>query len=494
MNRVKNAVSTVPFFLLIVPLYYLLHLLVEFYPLFTISYLFSTVSLFYILSGLIFFMLSVKGNFKGTAIWLFLVQFFYFYFGPIKSFIAFFSASLARYTFIIPVIILGVLFAFYWLKKAKETLTESIYLYLNILITAFMILDLFGILANRLVSTPPKAKYIADSQAPDIFFLIFDGYTGSETLKSHWNFDNSVIDSFFTKNAFYVARHSKSNYNSTPISISSIFNMGYYQKLGGNRLDYQLFCQAAAEIQHSYVPAYFQHAGYRFLNQSIFKIDGTNQPPGSTAYLDDNKKFIQFQTLGYRLVKDIGYHFKIPGWLFNFYLESNGDKLARMKKYLAQTRQLYNEVKNVASGRYNKPIFVYTHFLLPHDPYYFDSTGMLQPASEWMPDKADEQAAKYLSQLKYTNKWIMDLASHILKTSSRPRIIIIQSDHGYRAYQEGSDPMLEFKNLNAIYFPDKDYQQLYDSISSVNTFRVILKKYFNENLPLLNDSTVYLRH
>ena len=47
-----------------------------------------------------------------------------------------------------------------------------------------------------------------------------------------------------------------------------------------------------------------------------------------------------------------------------------------------------------------------------------------------------------------------------------------------------------FSNLNAFYFPNKDYSRLYDSISPVNTFRVVLNTYFNAQLPLLKDSSI----
>jgi hypothetical protein len=46
--------------------------------------------------------------------------------------------------------------------------------------------------------------------------------------------------------------------------------------------------------------------------------------------------------------------------------------------------------------------------------------------------------------------------------------------------------------MNAYYFPDnRGKQYLYDSISPVNTFRVILNAYFGEHLELLPDRSYY---
>jgi hypothetical protein len=45
--------------------------------------------------------------------------------------------------------------------------------------------------------------------------------------------------------------------------------------------------------------------------------------------------------------------------------------------------------------------------------------------------------------------------------------------------------------LNAYYLPGVDSSQLYDSISPVNTFRLIFNTYFGEDYELLDDRTYY---
>jgi len=41
--------------------------------------------------------------------------------------------------------------------------------------------------------------------------------------------------------------------------------------------------------------------------------------------------------------------------------------------------------------------------------------------------------------------------------------------------------------LNAIYFSDNSYQELYPSMTPVNTFRVIFNHWFGASYPLLSD-------
>jgi hypothetical protein len=70
-------------------------------------------------------------------------------------------------------------------------------------------------------------------------------------------------------------------------------------------------------------------------------------------------------------------------------------------------------------------------------------------------------------------------------------VIVMMSDHGYRE-KHGTNYPFFFQNLNAVYFPDKNYSTIYDSITSVNQFRVVLNKYFHQSFPLLKDSCVVL--
>jgi hypothetical protein len=49
-----------------------------------------------------------------------------------------------------------------------------------------------------------------------------------------------------------------------------------------------------------------------------------------------------------------------------------------------------------------------------------------------------------------------------------------------------------FNNLNAVYFPNQEYQFMTDSLNGVNQFRVIFNTLFKQQLPLLKDSLIFL--
>jgi len=95
------------------------------------------------------------------------------------------------------------------------------------------------------------------------------------------------------------------------------------------------------------------------------------------------------------------------------------------------------------------------------------------------------------------NHELTEIISDILARSATPPIIILQGDHGPGAYfdmlklDNNSCLSERFSILNAYYFPDRDYQLLYPSITPVNSFRVVLNQYFGAKLDLLEDKNYY---
>ena len=77
----------------------------------------------------------------------------------------------------------------------------------------------------------------------------------------------------------------------------------------------------------------------------------------------------------------------------------------------------------------------------------------------------------------------------ILDNSSIPPIIILQGDHG----PNGSAPENLLPILNSYYFPGVGQGELYESITPVNSFRVLFSEYFGAGYDLLSDRSYYGR-
>jgi len=128
---------------------------------------------------------------------------------------------------------------------------------------------------------------------------------------------------------------------------------------------------------------------------------------------------------------------------------------------------------------------------MPHYPYYYDSIGKPTPENQLGVNHNPNKKA-YIGYLIYANKKLLDLIDHIFSHSQNPPIVILMGDHGFREFTEKTDAKYYFMNLDAIYFPDRNYSKFYDSLSLVNQFRIILNSQFNQHLPLLKDSTSFL--
>ena len=88
---------------------------------------------------------------------------------------------------------------------------------------------------------------------------------------------------------------------------------------------------------------------------------------------------------------------------------------------------------------------------------------------------------------------ILEIVDALKADSKTPPIIVIQADEGFRskAQWRKENPLareLHFGILNAYYLPGGDANKiLYNSITPVNSFRVIFNAYFQTDFKILKD-------
>jgi hypothetical protein len=144
---------------------------------------------------------------------------------------------------------------------------------------------------------------------------------------------------------------------------------------------------------------------------------------------------------------------------------------------------------NAGLGRH--PVFVFAHIISPHRPYVLGTSARRPGASP--------RASLYGDQVTHLSTLLVDVVWRILSQSPRPPIVVIQADHGLRAvvaWDESARSQERHAILYAVYLPssgrrDVPSVQLYDSISPVNTFRVILSQYFDTTMALLPDRSYF---
>jgi hypothetical protein len=125
------------------------------------------------------------------------------------------------------------------------------------------------------------------------------------------------------------------------------------------------------------------------------------------------------------------------------------------------------------------PKFVFAHILCPHDPLVFGPNG---EEISFRDSSFSLRKSLYLGQFIFITKKIDRLIDDILSRSKNLPIIVIQSDHGIRG-TVGSPNQI----FNSYYLPGKGTNLMYENISPVNTFRLILNQYYNGKYELLPD-------
>jgi hypothetical protein len=124
----------------------------------------------------------------------------------------------------------------------------------------------------------------------------------------------------------------------------------------------------------------------------------------------------------------------------------------------------------------------------------FRADGSVRPYPD-DPSQPYDRAA-YAEQVEFTNAKLEHLVDVLLEDFDQAPIIIIQGDHGpmLTLGAEAAETVWWERHaiLNAILVPEEIRDDLYPSISPVNTFRVLLPNLFGtEAEPLLPDESYF---
>ena len=505
-EKLKALLQSKPYFLLLLPLFFIVHGYNAFFSFFPWNFVLLNLAITLLATALVylfsFWLLRYK---RKTAIFSFWVLLSLLSFGflhdSLKKTIGihFFSS----YKFLLPFIF--VFFIALWLfVKKRDSVFKRLFLFLNLLFCSFICYELFNGIINFIAlkkdehlidnrfnayNQAKKTTQLPDSLKPDIYFLVFDALPATAAMQRDWNFDNSLLDSFLHKENFYVAENSKSNYNLTVLSVSSTLNMDYTPPVDLYQDETKMYFKASASLLDNSLTRYLKETGYDI--RQYQPVSFVNKDWNGRLFFPDMLYMNYFyQTLPGRVYRDLGWNFfKLKSKLakkqdFTDYERRN----ATLRNDLQQTTFL---IKNSCAVNKPKPQFIYAHYQLPHDPYIYDSTGNLKPAEKTVAYREEEQPAAFIQQVKFANKTIQQLVTHIKKTNRPNTVIIIEGDHGFRNLY-GQKGYMIYDNFSSFYFPDKNYQSLYQGISPVNSFRVVLNNFFDAKLPLLKDSSIFI--
>lgn len=404
---------------------------------------------------------------------------------------------------LLPLIFLFYLFLTFKILKVKsdKNLTNIIN-FLNfslIFIVCYLAISILKVESSRKEIFPTwfkkeRYKYLKmqEKESPDIYYIVLDGYARQDILKNIYGYDNSWFIESLKKIGFYVADKARCNYIHTYLSLPSTLNMRYLddlpKKYGVNPTDGSAARKLISDNEvtrklknYGYTIVNFatiwEGTGEDFLSDITYKDEGYFQILGKNITLDETTITFLQTTLFSPLIKEV--------W---------GDVLR------ARTLSTLQKLPTVPFLEEKK--FVLAHIIAPHPPYVFTADGSRVPEAEFeFADEGIDKRQKYLDQLIFISKQIIPVLQKIIQNSKNPPIIILQADHGPSSIFGKREEWLKNYSeegvkerssiLYAVFLPNKDYSQFYDSITPVNTFRIIFNKFFGENYELLPDKTYY---
>ena len=289
----------------------------------------------------------------------------------------------------------------------------------------------------------------------NIYYIVLDAYDREDVVKDLGY--NGKLVSFLEDKGFYVAKESNSNYPWTFMSMPSIMNMRYINSrlAGKNNSDYQYI--AKNMINNSVISRTLKGLGYKY-------IYNWEEP------MIENK--------------DADYLFTFDGYR-NFGVSDN----VRHAMNILDQFKIFDDILKIEGKK-----FVFADICCPHPTYVFKSDGTIYD-NEISNDVYSKEG--YIEQLKFIENKTIELIKNI-QTNDPYAIIILQSDHGSctsitdKTWNNTTDYNLKerMSTLNSFYFPDGDYSLLENNITSVNTFRLLLTKYFGYAGGLL-DNEIY---
>jgi hypothetical protein len=492
----KKTLEQRPLFLLLLPLFFVWHGFVAnfgFIPFSDCLLLMAIYGAAAIVLGALAWLI-LKNRVKAALLASFVMAFFLF-FGYFHDMLRKHAISLHRYTILLPLFLFALILLTIYLKK-RTRFAGACY-FVNLLLLIYLIVDSGTLLWKAAGHT--RSGYSAGSfssgrykacdtcSKPDIYFLLFDGYSSSSVLKDLYHYDDSALDDFLLNEGFQIQRGSRSNYFKTPFSMASILNFSYLKGVPDpHNLTADDYTNLFEVIGNSEVVRFLSSRGYEIFNNSPFDLPGT---PSSLdqPFIPAKTRLITNGTLAHYLARDLGF------WISTH----TGDSAVLVDDFLAGAYRnnmlAIDRTVEISRQRSDHPRFVYAHVFMPHYPYLMDSLSRKRDPQVVVRQLDEMHPGVYLDYLPFTNFSIKRLLSSILKNSGGKAVIVFMSDHGFRHPEPGNSQLHFFNNQNAVYFPDRDYHLLYDSMSAVNEFPILFNKLFRQNLPLSKDSLIYLR-
>ncbi len=329
---------------------------------------------------------------------------------------------------------------------------------------------------------------------PHVFYVVLDGYARADVLRDLYGYDNTPFLEGLRARGCYVASAALANYPQTVLSLASSLNMDYLNdwavRVPRGTSDRAPLTEA---ILHSRFVDGLRARGYKSV------AFGHGYGPAELRSAD------RFEPTGWSL-GDVGFW---DGLLAATPLPDLF-KSARIKLPFDERRRkgvLYVFARLGPLAREREPLFVLAHILAPHPPFVFDAEGRASGSpslafgdgTHWLKQSrmdARRYRRDYLQQLRYVSAKTLETVDAIRANAARPTVVLLQADHGPGSELDWTSAVKSnlrerLAILSAYCLPEGDAEGLYPAISPVNSFRLLMGRYFGQRMPPLPDRAYF---
>lgn len=367
----------------------------------------------------------------------------------------------------------GATLAVFWILRSKHSFRATGRI-LTVIMLALLAWNVGGILifhvrnldvknARAFLGKKETLLPAPSSAKPDIYCFFVDEFASLETIAGIFHYDNSAFAERMRAAGFFIADQSRSSSIWTPEAIASVLNM---EKVPAKT-------DPALLIRQNRISRFLKEQGYTIVDfpyEGLTALDDSQQ-----HYFYDQERASIFFNDFYRTLAEMSILYPlVEKW------QKGDDKYS----LFFRRRVLYVFEQMPAIVKLAGPKFVLVHLFSPHAPFVFDRQGGAV-AAEHATDYSERKY--YLDQYLYISRRLAETVEMILKNSATPPIIIVQSDHGYRG--SFRKPLLHIvpeaekrKIFLSLHLPGYPYATLDAALAPTQVFRLILNRYFGQNL------------
>ena len=450
--------------------------------------------LFFFFTLILFFLFKKKISFNSLLFTILLINFFCFFHHDLKMIIPGekYSSELAL------IIIVSVLVIFIF-KINKKSIYNNI-LHIFILLNFFyyflsIIIQSPSIFQTKIIDSEIKYEIKNSKNNKNIYFIINDEATSLELFEKYFNvkIKSKFIDKLKKYNFKYV-KNSKSSYNQTELTFTSIFYLDYFLDEKSNKYkNTQNFYPQILRTNFNDMPL------IKLLNSINYDFYFVGNTRGSCeTYIKKNcivkrKKFSNLFN-EHKVILEV---FLLKSPYIPIYNKIS-EKIRRILKIPLYTNNFDENdaiekfTKNIDTKNYPKNAFFLIHNLYPHAPYIYNKDcskkkirkEIISTINTHKADTGKGYLDNYICSLNKTIKFIDFLDKH-----DKDAIVIFQGDHGHYFKKNNKTEKLEIFNI--IKESNTCSNSISNKIDTVNAIRYLIDCATNIKINLLEQKSFW---